>query len=452
MPSTINADTGLLTGTTGVVIAADGSGNLALQANATTVVTLDTNRLANFTGNVAAGNVSVTGVVRFNDGTSMNTAASGGGGLTWGGIQTSNFTSNVSTIYAVSTVSNPVVVTLPTSPGAGNVVQITDYAATWGANNVTINRNGANIAGNAANVTLNTSGTSVALIYTDAARGWIAYDGFVQSPLATTYSVSYLVVAGGASGGGGADGGGGGGAGGMLTASATLSRGTTYAITVGGGGAGTNSNSLTGTNGSNSLLGAIATSIGGGGGGRIGGPGVSGGSGGGAGRDGNGASGGAGTAGQGNAGGSTPGLSYAAAAGGGGAGAVGGNGSVNGGGPNDTAPGGAGGAGLSSSITGTAVTYAGGGGGSAFQNTGGAGGAGGGGSGGNRVAGTNGTAFLGGGGGGGREGTGGNGGSGVIVLSIPTAFYSGLSTGSPAISTSGSNTILQFTSSGSYTG
>jgi hypothetical protein len=36
-------------------------------------------------------------------------------------------------------------------------------------------------------------------------------------------------------------------------------------------------------------------------------------------------------------------------------------------------------------------------------------------------------------------------------LSIPTANYSGTTTGSPTVTTSGSNTILTFTSSGTYT-
>jgi hypothetical protein len=36
-------------------------------------------------------------------------------------------------------------------------------------------------------------------------------------------------------------------------------------------------------------------------------------------------------------------------------------------------------------------------------------------------------------------------------LSLPTAFYSGVTTGSPTVTTSGSNTIIKFTSSGSYT-
>jgi hypothetical protein len=66
--------------------------------------------------------------------------------------------------------------------------------------------------------------------------------------------------------------------------------------------------------------------------------------------------------------------------------------------------------------------------------------------------GTPGTVNLGGGGGGsGQKGTAGSGGKGVVILSIPIASFSGITTGSPTESTSGSNKILTFTGSGSYT-
>jgi hypothetical protein len=39
----------------------------------------------------------------------------------------------------------------------------------------------------------------------------------------------------------------------------------------------------------------------------------------------------------------------------------------------------------------------------------------------------------------------------VVILSIPTAKYSGTTTGSPTVTTSGANTILKYTASGSYT-
>jgi hypothetical protein len=461
MPSTINADTGLLTGTTGVVIAADGSGNLALQANATTVVTLSTDRLANFTGNVSAANVAVTGVVRFNDGTTMNTAASGGGGLTWGGIQTSNFTSNVSTIYAVSTVSNPVVVTLPTSPGAGNVVQITDYARTWGANAVTLNRNGSNIAGAASNTVVNTNGASVALIYTDVAQGWIAYDGFTTPPVGA-YSVNYLIVAGG--GGGGAQHGAGAGGGGLITTTASFIPNTAYTITVGAGGAGAgngNTEPPIGGNGGNSSIAGINAATGGGAGGCYrtsnaggGNNGASGGSGGGGGslESGNTACGYAGAGGSGTAGQGFAGANGAyAGGGGGGAGAAGTQGC---GGSGGGSVGGNGGAGVFSSISGSSVGYAGGGGGGAYNGTAGAGATAFGGA--NGRAGTtgglapfNGTGNTGGGGGGGAalQNNGGNGGSGIVIIA-----YVGSQRGTGGtVTSSGGNTIHTFTSSGTFT-
>ena len=89
-----------------------------------------------------------------------------------------------------------------------------------------------------------------------------------------------------------------------------------------------------------------------------------------------------------------------------------------------------------------------------FTGTGGAGGNGGGGAGGNAAsAGTAGSANTGGGAGGGgnASGNGANGGSGVVIISIPSTSYSGITSGSPTITTNGANTVLTFTASGSYT-
>ena len=272
------------------------------------------------------------------------------------------------------------------------------------------------------------------------------------------YTASYLIVAGG--GGGGGYFGGGGGAGGLLTNTAQLLKGFSYTIVVGAGGAGGVATGSQGSNGADSTFYSL-TATGGGGGGNspfTGGSGnilgVAGGSGGGGGLSNTTTSaGGAGTSGQGNAGGTTTvyggGAAYSCS-GGGGAGAVGGSG--NGGGSTGVA----GGVGLASSITGSSVYYAGGG-GSFGSSTGGAGGTGGGGAGGinGSVTAGAGTTNTGGGGGGSSQNAGfrvgGAGGSGVVIISVPTSSYSGTTTGSPTVSTSGSNTIMTFTTSGSYT-
>ena len=49
------------------------------------------------------------------------------------------------------------------------------------------------------------------------------------------------------------------------------------------------------------------------------------------------------------------------------------------------------------------------------------------------------------------NGDGGSGGSGVVILRIPTASYSGTTSGSPTVTTDGSHKVLVFNSSGSYT-
>jgi hypothetical protein len=119
------------------------------------------------------------------------------------------------------------------------------------------------------------------------------------------------------------------------------------------------------------------------------------------------------------------------------------------GGANNNA-GGGGGAGYASAITGITASYGGGGGGG---NSGGGGAGGGGGGGAQGSNGASGAVNTGGGGGagGGLATTGGNGGSGVCILSVPTANYTGTTTGLPTVTTSGSNTIMVFTISGTYT-
>ncbi len=275
-----------------------------------------------------------------------------------------------------------------------------------------------------------------------------------------TYSVDYLAVAGGGSGGSRI--GGGGGAGGLLSGTFTATQGTVYTATIGAGGtAVTSTPGVVGNNGANTSISATGfstvTAVGGGGGGAYigtsGTAGKDGGSGGGGSYSGNGGvnTAGSGTSAQGNAGGAGS-ATIVAGGGGGGAGAAGAT-------PPSTGRGGDGGIGTQSSITGAATYYAGGGGGSSSTTTTvGAGGNGGGGAGSNsNNNATAGTANTGGGGGGARNDSdtgsvvSGAGGSGVVILSVPTANYTGTITGSPTVTTSGSNTIIKFTSSGTYT-
>ena len=64
-------------------------------------------------------------------------------------------------------------VTLPSSPSAGSIVAIKDYAGTFATNNLTIGRGGSKIGGLCLDATADTAGDSVSLVYVDATQGWL---------------------------------------------------------------------------------------------------------------------------------------------------------------------------------------------------------------------------------------------------------------------------------------
>lgn len=385
--------------------------------------------------------------------TLANSGTATGFGISWqSAIKTSAFTAVAGEGYFCNTTSSAFTITLPGSASAGDTIQIVDYAGTFATNNITLTSS-LNIEGSSDNKVLTTNREGVTITYADATQGWVATSGVNSGNQAIdpiVYSADMLIVAGG----GGAEQGGGG-AGGYRTSTQDLNTGTVYTITVGAGGA----EKVNGSNSSISGSGLTTiTSAGGGGGKGSGTAGLDGGSGGGAGEDGNGASGGSGNVpavspSQGNDGGTSLSTTYAAASGGGGAGQTGF--------PNSSPVGGDGGDGSQSSITGSATYYAGGGGGGcnipSGSGTGGTGGLGGGGNGSssNATHGTAGTANSGGGGGGSEpEATGAHasGGSGVVILRVPTVNYSGTVTGSPTVTTDGTDTVIKFTGDGTYTG
>jgi len=422
--------------------------------------------------------VGTTGNVLTSNGTAWVSSAPGNSYISWQSVQTANFTAVSGRGYPVNTTSGAITVTMPASPSAGNFVQITDYAGTFGTNNCIVNPNGAKLGGVSNNSILTGIRESIAFVYIDSTQGWIPYSGFNASTIGQTYSASYLIIAGGGAGTGAVgvknSGAGGGGAGGLVSGSITFTPALVYTVVVGAGGTG---GSDAGTNGSTSSITGLTAAVGGGAGGSqtvspYGGS--SGGSGGGGTSASSSAAGGSGTSGQGNTGGST--TSAYAGGGGGGASAVGANGS-------GTTPSGIGGNGGVGTVTtlittsqatsasvgqvvSSSVYFAGGGGGGLYGNgTAGSGGNGGGGAAG--AAGVSGTSNVGvagsansGGGGGGASNyvssgltakNGGNGGSGCVLISVPTANYTGVVSGSPTVVINGSNTVMIFTTSGSYT-
>ena len=409
------------------------------------------------------------GQVLTTNGSGVLSFATPASGIAWQStVKTSGFTAVAGEGYFCNTTSSAFTVTLPATPTAGQQVAVVDYAGTFDTNALTVNPNSNKLEGGTANLQLTGEREGVLLVYIDATQGWLATSGINEGTDALSpqpYSVDFLVIAGGGGGGVGQGLGGGGGAGGYRNsystetsggggsseASLAFNPGTVYTITVGAGGAGGTSGN-TGVNGGTSSISGTGlttiTSDGGGGGGRgdVGddtlATGANGGSGGGGGE--NNANGGnatSGTANQGFGGGAAD-KANSDAGGGGGAGEAG-----------NTDGDGFGGDGLASSITGSSVTRGGGGAGATAPGPASAGDGGGGTGPSSPGAGGAGTANTG-GGGGGAYGTnnGGAGGSGVVILRIPTANYSGTTTGSPTVTTDGSDKVIVFNSSGSITG
>jgi len=315
--------------------------------------------------------------------------------------------------YFIDTTSGTVTVTLPASPKIGDIVQLKDYARTWGTNAVSLAST--TFDGVSNNPSFSTNGQTVTLVYMDGTKGWSLINEDTTTGLGAQFiaatggtvttsgdykihtftgdgtfcvseagnpsgsdTVDYLVVAGG--GGSGSERGAGGGAGGYRESSGAASgcytvsplgacvaalpvSASTYPVTVGAGGgiSGPYPPYGYGLRGSNSVFSTITSTGGGGGAGAlIASPCQPGGSGGGGAHNPSPPAYQAGGTGntppvsppQGNTGGSSPGGS---AGGGGGAGAAGCNGVATPG------SGGRGGAGVTSSINGTPTTRAGGG-------------------------------------------------------------------------------------------
>jgi len=244
-------------------------------------------------------------------------------------IKTADFTAVSGEGYFVNTTSGGVTVTLPSSPSAGAIVAVKDYANTADTNKITFNRNGSNVDGGTSSPIVKNEGGAVTLVYADATKGWLVTDAAQKSDLgfptfitATggtvtesgnfkihtftgpgtftvcsvgnacgSNSVDYLVVAGGGGGGHGQacfQAGGAGGGGGYRESSGTASGGYTvsplgacvsalpvtatgYPVTVGAGGAGAPNSQAPnpgGSSGSNSVFtgSTTITSAGGGGG------------------------------------------------------------------------------------------------------------------------------------------------------------------------------------------
>jgi len=92
-------------------------------------------------------------------------------------VVSSNITTQPGAALLVDTSGGARTITLPASPATGAEVTFIDADYTFDTNNLTVGRNGSNIANSASDLVVNTEGAGFTLVYTgDATVGWTYRD------------------------------------------------------------------------------------------------------------------------------------------------------------------------------------------------------------------------------------------------------------------------------------
>ena len=111
-------------------------------------------------------------VLVYSDGTNVNLGLQTKGYITINSSTVTTYTTSAGEQIFANTTTNPITITLPTSPSVGDEVTVIDARGTFGSNNLTLNRNGQPINTGTSNLVLSTNGQAITLVYVDSTRGW----------------------------------------------------------------------------------------------------------------------------------------------------------------------------------------------------------------------------------------------------------------------------------------
>lgn len=182
--NTSSAITFKVTSQTGVSIPA--AAKIALVSNGTDIITAE-NYLTALTLGAAlpatSGGTGLTasgslGNVLTSNGTTWASSAPAAGGITYTVTKTANYTAVANDGVLTNTTAGAFTVTLPASPSNGAQVIVADAGGTWGTNNLTVGRNGNNIADVAQDLVCDISGVSVQFVYNSS--GTASWEVFAQ--------------------------------------------------------------------------------------------------------------------------------------------------------------------------------------------------------------------------------------------------------------------------------
>ena len=188
---TLKSEEGILVNST-VISSSTTTGALTVAGGVGITGALNVGSAAVFAGNITS---TSTGFVKISAGTTgervsgpagafrFNTSTArfeGFNGTVWADVGGSNPYIEKSTAYSavvgdqiiVNTSSGGVTITLPTSPAIGNTIKFIDGAGTFDINNLTINRNGNAIMGDAENLVVSTRNAAFTLVFYNNTYGW----------------------------------------------------------------------------------------------------------------------------------------------------------------------------------------------------------------------------------------------------------------------------------------
>jgi hypothetical protein len=170
-------------GTAAITVTAAGSTlsdtvTVAKGGTGAATLTLNNVLLGNGTSAVQFVAPGTTGNVLSSDGTTWSSTAPSAGGITYTVTKTANYTAVANDGVLTNTTGGAFTVTLPASPSNGAQVIIADAGGNWGTNNLTIGRNGNNIADLAEDLVCDISGASVQLVYNSS--GTATWEVFAQ--------------------------------------------------------------------------------------------------------------------------------------------------------------------------------------------------------------------------------------------------------------------------------
>jgi hypothetical protein len=188
----VNATTGLTLTFTNAAVSNGKNAVLQLTGTPTTNINISVpdgiektyiidNQITHGTNTVTFKTTSGTGVklaqgnkyTLYSDTTNVNVAQMT---QVWRAISTTATVQPGSAILA-NTSAGAWTLTLPASPATGDIVSIVDSNYKFNTNNLTVGRNGSNIANTAADLVVNTQGAGFTLVYSDNATiGWTYID------------------------------------------------------------------------------------------------------------------------------------------------------------------------------------------------------------------------------------------------------------------------------------